>query len=50
MIKFERNVIKTSQNTLVVSIPLEIRKALNIKKSDVLEVWIEENKIIMKKK
>ncbi len=50
MIKFERSVIKTSQNTLVVGVPLEIRNALGIKKSDTLEVWVENDRIIMKKK
>lgn len=50
MIKFERRAIKTSQNTLVVGIPLEIRNALSIKKSDILEIWVENDRIIMKKK
>jgi len=50
MIKFERSVIKTSQNTLVVGIPLEVRNALSIKKSDTLEIWVENEKIIMRKR
>ena len=50
MIKFERRAIKTSQNTLVIGIPLEIRNALNIKKSDILEIWVEDNNMVMKKK
>jgi len=48
-IKFELSVMQVG-NSFRVTIPKEIAKHLNINKGDSLEMWVDDSKIILKKK
>jgi len=47
-IKFTRTVFK-SGDSLRITIPMEIVKALNIKEKDQLVIWLDDSRIIMEK-
>ncbi len=49
-IKFETALQKVSTVTLTVTIPQPIVKALNLKKGDKLEMYVDENNLIVMEK
>jgi len=48
-VKFELSVMQVSKS-LRITIPKEIAKHLDIKKGDVVELWVDNNHIIAEKK
>jgi antitoxin component of MazEF toxin-antitoxin module len=48
-ITFERTVFK-SGDSLRVTIPMEIVRALDIKEKEALKIWLDEPHIVMEKK
>ena len=48
-VKFEIKVVKVG-NSLKVTIPIEIAKHLNIKKGDIVLMWVDNKHVIMEKK
>ena len=47
-VKFTRKVFK-SGDSLRITIPMDIVRTLEIKEKDVLEIWLDDSQIIMKK-
>ena len=48
-VKFEISVVQVGKS-LKVTIPVEITRYLNIKKGDVLEMWVDDSHIKAKRK
>ncbi|MCW3985021.1 MAG: AbrB/MazE/SpoVT family DNA-binding domain-containing protein [Candidatus Bathyarchaeota archaeon] len=48
-VKFELSVMQVG-NSLRITIPKEVCKHFDIKKGDVVELWVDNNHIIAKKK
>jgi len=48
-VKFEISVVQVGKS-LKVTIPVEIARHLNIKKGDTVEMWVDNNHIIIEKK
>ena len=48
-VKFEISVVQVGKS-LKVTIPVEIARHLNIKKGDSVEMWVENNHVIIQKK
>ncbi len=48
-VKFTRSIFK-SGGSYRTTIPMEIIRALNIKETDLLEIWIDDSQIILQKK
>jgi len=47
-VKFKRSVFKSGESARV-TIPAPIAQALNIKHKDVLEIWLDDSRIIIVK-
>jgi len=47
-VKFKRSVFKAG-DSFRVTIPMPVVEALNIKHKDVLEIWLDDSRIIMVK-
>ncbi len=48
-VKFEIKVVQVG-NSLKITIPKEIAKHLNIKKGDVVQLWVDNQHVIVEKK
>jgi len=47
-VKFKRTMVKIG-GSFRITVPMEIANTLNIKHKDVLEIWLDDSKIVMVK-
>lgn len=48
-VKFEISVVQVGKS-LKVTIPVEISRHMNLKKGDIVEMWVDNSHVIMEKK
>jgi len=48
-VKFEISVVQVGKS-LKITIPVEVARHLNIKKGDTVQLWVDDNRMVVEKK